>query len=227
MALTRAKSNLYIYYYTGKKGFRGDSLENALCKASGLEMEEMTESFYSDGVYETKEETDLETEKRIINIKKYFIENKKYDKIVKNTKSLKIENSRKEGLAIHYYFENIKYAGEEERHFARSQVFQKYGNMLGRTKLEEIFRRADSFIFGNEEFFYETWEIFNEFKITDNETGEVYRIDKLLLDKKNKKVIILDFKSGEIHNQDQILKYEKILREKLPDYEFKKEFVRL
>ena len=34
-------------------------------------------------------------------------ENKKYDKIVKNTKSLEIENSRKEGLAIHYYFENI------------------------------------------------------------------------------------------------------------------------
>ncbi len=227
VALTRAKSNLYIFYYTGKKGFRNDNLENALYKASGLEMEEIAESFYSDGVYENKEEKSEKAEKKEINIKKYFIENKKYDKIVKNTKSLEIENSRKEGLAIHYYFENIKYAGEEERYFARSQVFQKYGNMLGKSKLEEIFRRADNFIFGNKELFYKTWEIFNEFEITDGVTGEVFRIDKLLLDRAGKKAVILDFKSGEIHNQEQILKYEKILREKLPDYDFRKEFIRL
>ena len=227
VALTRAKSNLYIFYYTGKKGFRDDSLEKALYKASGMEMEEILNSFYSDGTCVNQEETNENTEKKAINIKKYFIENKKYDKIVKSTKSLEIENSRKEGLAVHYYFENIKYAGEEERYFARSQVFQKYGNMLGKSKLEEIFRRADNFIFGNKELFSRTWEVFNEFEITDGVTGEVYRIDKLLLDKTGKKAVILDFKSGEIHNQEQILKYEEILKEKLPDYDFKKEFIRL
>ena len=227
VALTRAKSNLYIFYYTGKKGFRNDNLENALYKASGLEIEEVAGSFYTDGVYQNKEEESKRPEKKEINIKKYFIENKKYDKIVKSTKSLEIENSRKEGLAIHYYFENIKYAGEEERYFARSQVFQKYGNMLGKSKLEEIFKRADNFIFGNKELFYKTWEVFNEFEITDGVTGEVFRIDKLLLDRTGKKAVILDFKSGEIHNQEQILKYEKILKEKLPDYDFRKEFIRL
>ena len=227
VALTRAKSNLYIFYYTGKKGFRNDNLENALYKASGLEIEEVAGSFYADGVYQNKEEESKRPEKKEINIKKYFIENKKYDKIVKSTKSLEIENSRKEGLAIHYYFENIKYAGEEERYFARSQVFQKYGNMLGKSKLEEIFKRADNFIFGNKELFYKTWEVFNEFEITDGVTGEVFRIDKLLLDRTGKKAVILDFKSGEIHNQEQILKYEKILKEKLPDYDFRKEFIRL
>ena len=99
--------------------------------------------------------------------------------------------------------------------------------MLGKSKLEEIFKRADNFIFGNKELFYKTWEVFNEFEITDGVTGEVFRIDKLLLDRTGKKAVILDFKSGEIHNQEQILKYEKILKEKLPDYDFRKEFIRL
>ena len=81
------------------------------------------------------------------------------------------------------------------------------------TVIEAMNSRADNFIFGNKELFYKTWEVFNEFEITDGVTGEVFRIDKLLLDRTGKKAVILDFKSGEIHNQEQILKYEKILKE--------------
>lgn len=227
VALTRAKSNLYIFYYTGKKGFRNDGLEEALCKASEMELESIQTSFYSNGFFEEEYFEEIKQEENSIDIKKYFIDTKKYDKIKKSKKSLEMENSRKEGLALHYYFENLEYADDEEKFFAKSQVFQKYGNMLGREKLEEIFQRADNFILKNQEFFAKTWQVFNEYKIINEETNEVYRIDKLLVDEINKKAVILDFKSGEIHNEDQISNYEKLLINKLKDYEVKKEFIKL
>ena len=51
--------------------------------------------------------------------------------------------------------------------------------MLGREKLEEIFHRADKFIQNNTVLFDKNWEIFNEYEIIDEETSEVFRIDKL------------------------------------------------
>ncbi len=227
VALTRAKSNLHIFYYTGIKNFREDNLEKALQKSVDQELEMLLETPYFKGVLEEEDSLVMEPEKQRADIKKYFIDTKKYDKIMKNIKSLDIENIRKEGLALHYYFENIKHAEKEEIFFAKSQVFQKYGNMLGREKLEEIFHRADKFIQNNTVLFDKNWEIFNEYEIIDEETSEVFRIDKLLVDKKNKEVIILDFKSGGIHNNEQISKYENLLEKKLNGYKIKGEFIKL
>ena len=227
VALTRAKSNLYIFYYTGIKSFRDDNLEKALKKAVDQELEMLLETSYSNGVLGEEEFLEERLENEEVNIKKYFIDTKIYDKMIKNIKSLDIENTRKEGLAIHYYFENIKYAEKEEIFFARSQVFQKYGNMLGREKLEEIFLRADRFIDNNKILFDKNWEIFNEYEIIEEETSEVYRIDKLLINKESKEVIILDFKSGGIHNDDQIFKYENLLKKRLEGYKIKGEFIKL
>ena len=180
----------------------------------------LLETSYSNGVLGEEEFLEERLENEEVNIKKYFIDTKIYDKMIKNIKSLDIENTRKEGLAIHYYFENIKYAEKEEIFFARSQVFQKYGNMLGREKLEEIFLRADRFIDNNKILFDKNWEIFNEYEKKEEETKEVYRIDKLLINKESKEAIILVFKSGGIHNDDQIFKYENLLKKRLEFLKF-------
>ena len=150
------------------------------------------------------------------------------------TLTLSRERERMTGLAIHYYLEHIYQGGEEEKKTARRQTLAKYGNILGDELIAHSIKRAENFIADNPRYFSANWEVFNEYKPSSQEfkteeqekTGG--RIDKLLLNREQKKIVILDYKSGESSDEEQLKRYRKMVREEVgDDFEIRVEFLHL
>ncbi len=143
------------------------------------------------------------------------------------------EKERLMGLAVHYYLENIKYGSAEEKRRGRRLVAARYGNILGDELVEEVFSRAESFIKEYPQYLSERWEVFTEYEpvsgeddLTETENGA--RIDRLLLDRNEKEIIILDFKTGLERSEEQLQKYRNLIAEEAgEDYSIKAEFVQI
>ena len=157
-----------------------------------------------------------------------------------DTINLNVENElkRKTGLAIHYYLENIEYGGDEEIQVARQLTLNKYSNMLGIERTQDIIRRVEKFISKNSDIFDKRWTVFKELELITDEIVEVdgekinkkstHIIDRLNLDEKNKEIIIYDYKSGISMKQEQLDRYKRVIEEKVGDsYKIKTEFLRL
>ncbi|MEC9491077.1 MAG: 3'-5' exonuclease, partial [Halanaerobiales bacterium] len=144
-------------------------------------------------------------------------ENRKYNFFQKQASGLKIAAAKIRGLALHYYLENIKYDQKSQKESARKLLKSKYGNLLGREKIESVIKEADQFISSHSEIFAEKYQVFNEYLLKEK-TGEgekQYRIDRLLVDQKNRKVKIIDYKSGSYRNPEQLKKYQELLEREL------------
>ncbi|RAK10522.1 ATP-dependent exoDNAse (exonuclease V) beta subunit [Halanaerobium saccharolyticum] len=144
-------------------------------------------------------------------------EDKKYKFFQKQASGLKISETKVKGLALHYYLENIKYNQDSEKESARKLLKSKYGNLLGIEKIEAVIKEADQFISSHSEIFAEEYQVFNEYLLKENtESGEKqYRIDRLLVDQQNRKVKIIDYKSGSYRDPAQLKKYQELLEKKL------------
>ncbi|UUV18992.1 UvrD-helicase domain-containing protein [Fusobacteria bacterium ZRK30] len=152
--------------------------------------------------------------------------------------SVEKELKRKSGLAIHYYLENIEYAGLEEKKTAKQMTLNKYSNMLGIERTRKIIERVEKFISKNSGVFHKRWTIFKELELVTFEKEEVDRIeitkrkthiiDRLNLDEKKKEIVIYDYKSGVSMDDEQLKRYERVIREKVGDeYSIKTEFLKL
>ncbi len=117
------------------------------------------------------------------------------------------------GLAVHYYLEQIKYGNEKEKTLARKLVYARYGNILGSESINLVFNKADKMIKNQAQFFTEKWDVFNEYQLKTDD--KIYRIDRLLLDRDEKKLIIIDFKTGSYYEEAQLANYKKIIANKL------------
>lgn len=89
--------------------------------------------------------------------------------------------------------------------------------MLGQEKIETVIKTANEFINANPEIFSKKYQVFNEYLLKEkNETGKnYYRIDRLLVDRVEKKIKIIDYKSGSYRNPEQLEKYNQLLRAQL------------
>lgn len=136
------------------------------------------------------------------------------------------EKERIMGLALHYYLEQIKYGLSDEKRTARKLVSAKYGNILGDELTAEALERAESFIAENPDYFSRRWEVFTEYAINSAEDGEESsRIDRLLLDREQEEILIVDYKSGEIREEAQLERYrQKIMDECGSRYSIRTEF---
>jgi ATP-dependent exoDNAse (exonuclease V) beta subunit len=152
--------------------------------------------------------------------------------------NVKNELKRKKGLAIHYYLENIEYGEEEEIKIARQLTLNKYSNMLGIKRTQNIILQVEKFISKNSDIFDRRWTIFKELELITYEEevveGEKIKkkrthiIDRLNLDEKNKEIIIYDYKSGSSMNQEQLDRYKRVVEEKIGNsYRIKTEFLKL
>jgi ATP-dependent exoDNAse (exonuclease V) beta subunit len=137
----------------------------------------------------------------------------KYAYFKKQSSSLKISASKLEGLALHYYLENIKYNTKDERTSAEKLLKNKYGNLLGKKKIRSVIEKAENFMKINSEIFSKKYQVFNEYLLKEKvEKGEkYYRIDRLLINQNEKKIKIIDYKSGSYRDPMQLEKYEKLL----------------
>jgi|GEM_PF-518703 len=142
---------------------------------------------------------------------------------------LKQKTSRTLGQAVHYYLENIITASAEEQKLAEKLVKTRYGNILGRDLVQQAVRRARKVIEKHPGYFSDRWQVFNEYQPVLLEEGEEgARIDRLLVDQENQEIVILDFKTGAIIEDDQLERYrELIAREADSSYEIRTEFISL
>ena len=165
-------------------------------------------------------------ETTILDLKKilpYFSDN-----IAKNDRNssninLEKEFKRKKGLAMHYYFEHILNDLENDKIVAKSALYSRYGNMLGKKIVEDLIERLDKFISKNLEMYSSKYKVYTEFEIL-NADGEKRIIDRINIDEKNKKIYIYDYKTGfepETNEkyQEQINEYKEILKNKIYGYE--------
>ena len=142
---------------------------------------------------------------------------------------LQQKTSRTLGQAVHYYLENITAGSPGEQERAEKLVKTRYGNILGRKLIEQAVSRAREVIEKHPGYFSDRWLVLNEYRpalLEEDEQGA--RIDRLLVDHENQEIVILDFKTGAIIEENQLERYRQLIaREAGRDYDIKAEFISL
>lgn len=185
--------------------------------------------------YKNKNDNDgHKSEKQISKLREYFYQSRPEADVVDEINerknydiSVNLEISKSEGLAAHYYLEHVKYGWPGEKNYARKMALGRYGNILGPGELIRVIERVEKFIDKNREYFSENWEVFNEYVVEDDE--DIYRIDRLLVDREKKDILIVDFKTGVTKEQEQLDNYREAIRKKLisndmQEFDIKAEF---
>lgn len=203
VALTRAKNNLFII-------FESEKMDQILSEFENGEIINNTEK------KEEEEELVNEfTNEEYFSICDEEIEIENFDET-----SLEKELSRKKGLALHYFMENIKTADDIE--YAYSMFLRKYANLVGPKISNNIYNSCVKYIKNNPQIFSSKFVVKQEYEIIDNKTQKKYRIDRMNIDVEGKKIIIYDYKTKHDAKTDekyikQIENYVRIVKE-LPEF---------
>ena len=222
VALTRAKKNLILLFdaeVTKEKGYT-DPLAKRIIDV--YKEENKNEYEYETGQIvesEIPEETTDTSDVKISDslFKTYFNDDKL--RMEKSSNTLENEFKRKKGLAMHYYFEHILNDLENDKIMAKSALYSRYGNMLGKNIVENLVERLDKFILENAEIYDSKYKVYTEFEIL-NKDGKKRVIDRINIDEENKKVYIFDYKTGDNPEENekyqlQIEEYKEILENRL------------
>jgi uvrD/REP helicase len=224
VALTRAKKNLILLFdaeVTKEKGYT-DPLAKRIIDVYKNENKNENEYEYKTGQIiesEIPEETTDTSDVKISDslFKTYFNDDKL--RMEKSSNTLENEFKRKKGLAMHYYFEHILNNLENDKIMAKSALYSRYGNMLGKNIVENLVERLDKFILENAEIYDSKYRVYTEFEIL-NKDGKKRVIDRINIDEENKKVYIFDYKTGDNPEENekyqlQIEEYKEILENRL------------
>lgn len=251
VALTRAKNNLFIYLHYNKKGDLEKLIKDVKDDSSILKI--VTKTIYNEFADDLQEISAVYHKLEYGKITKETVESDKIDEVeysfngsfkifslndAKLCEPKKIEQIKKEflenqsvliGNIVHEYLSYIKYDQPSELEAASNKTIAKYGSLMDIIKLKKIISKVDEFI-KNHTFYFDKskWDIiFNEFTIFD--VNKEYRIDRLMIDTDNKKILIVDYKTGHKFEEEQLDRYKAII-EKLPivvreKYRVNKKFV--
>ena len=116
------------------------------------------------------------------------------------------------GNIVHEYLSHINFDDPRIKQLALENTLAKYGSLFHRKKIKEIIFKVNQFINDNDNYFNkDNWDIvFNEFTIFDK-YGKESRIDRLMINTKEKKILILDYKTGAYFEQEQLDRYKEII----------------
>lgn len=203
VALTRAKNNLFIIFESEKMDQMFSEFENGEIINNTEKKEE-----------EEKSVTEF-TNEEYFSICDEEIEIENFDET-----SLEKELSRKKGLALHYFMENVKTADDIE--YAYSMFLRKYANLVGPKISNNIYNSCVKYIKNNPQIFSSKFVVKQEYEIIDEKTQKKYRIDRMNIDVEGKKIIIYDYKTKHDAKTDekyikQIENYVRIVKE-LPEF---------
>ncbi len=127
-----------------------------------------------------------------------------------NWKSMWLENrSNLMGDLAHYYLSFLKNNLPEEHNYALKQCLLKYGTLLTHSEIEDKIKALKNNLPVSELFPPDYDKVFTEFTLWFE--GTQYRIDRLLLDTKQKRALILDYKTGVTKEQKQLENYKNAL----------------
>lgn len=148
---------------------------------------------------------------------------------LQNLKQIYLEDRHQlYGSVAHEYLTYIKYGEEVEHNLARNMVLKQYGSLLPQQELNMIMESCVTFIAENPEIFASKWDkVFNE-KTVFSDSKE-YRIDRIMVSSAEKEVVIIDYKTGGIEDEEQVADYIEIIKElpfvKQHNYRVKGEYV--
>ena len=136
------------------------------------------------------------------------------NKPLENMKKVYLEDRHQLfGNAAHEFLTYVKYK-DDCLTTSFSMVYRKFGSLLSHLNIIAVFHACRDFIKTNKEIFSPEWDkVFNEKTVFDN--GKEYRIDRMMINTKRKEVMIIDYKTGGIHNKEQVNHYVEIIK-KLP-----------
>ena len=120
------------------------------------------------------------------------------------------------GNIAHYYLEQIRFDSQAARKQAADRTLAFYGSLIPASDILTIITKVDAIITENFPLFDPAnWDqCYCEWSVFDNNKNE-YRIDRLLISHSRKQVQVIDYKTGEITAEDQIRKYNELLK-KIP-----------
>ena len=128
------------------------------------------------------------------------------------------------GDLAHYYLSFIKIDSDDEHQRARRESISRYGSLLPIEQLQRFFTKLCQEIHKHSHLFDPDYDkIYNEFEVGS------FRVDRLMLNTAAKKAWIIDYKTGDVHEKEQLDVYQEVLAG-LPafqGYSFRTEYIRL
>lgn len=252
VALTRAQNNLFLYLHYAKKGDLEKFINDV--KEEGSVLKNFTRTIYQEFNLELQQQSETHHQMRIGEIStdlsnqdalpespaklpllfQIFSREAGLDAKEPDLPKLQAEFMQNKsvliGNVVHEYLSGIKYNEPAEKQLSERRIIAKYGSLLPITELHTILSNLDVFLDSKQEIFDKSrWdEVFNE-QIIFDEQGRESRIDRMMIDIENKLIKIIDYKTGSIHEKEQLDRYKAII-EKLPlvekeDYRVDTEYV--
>jgi ATP-dependent exoDNAse (exonuclease V) beta subunit len=253
VALTRAKNNLFIYLHYKKQG----DLEKFIgeIKDESSVLKNITKTIFNEfsddlksisEIHQTIEygqitrdisEEEIQISATLPFAGKYLelfdwedISGREQENIHQIKKEFLENQSVLTGNIVHFYLSNIDYDNDQNRKVAFYRTIAKYGSLMHRDEIQAILEKTNNIIRENIELFSEeNWDkVFNEYSVF-NAKGKEFRIDRLMVNTKNKEILIIDYKTGAHYEDEQLDKYEEIIEKlavvKKDKYRVKTRFV--
>ena len=238
VALTRAKNNLFLYLHFAKKGGLEKLIEDVkaedtvlknitktICREFEATLQQISQDHHQIlfGTASIDEEKITSVEREDFQLPDYFkiadwqnMEEKELPNLKQLSTEFLLNKSVLTGNIVHEYLSYIRYDGPEEMQTAKNRTIAQYGSLLPQDQIEKIIEKIEIFIQKNSEYFdQKIWDkVFNEYTIFA-ENGREFRLDRLLIDTRNKLIKIIDFKTGSLYEEEQLDRYRVII-EKLP-----------
>jgi ATP-dependent exoDNAse (exonuclease V) beta subunit len=158
----------------------------------------VTEFWQPDRLEFLQEQTERIDAERHINFKTMYLTN---------------QNTMK-GNIVHYYLSYIRYNTEPERELAVDRTNAYFGTLMSLDMIADMIRVADQFIGHHPELYSsERWDhVFTEYTLF---SGTEIRLDRMMVDEANREIMIVDYKTGMVYEEEQIDLYVKAVK-KLP-----------
>jgi ATP-dependent exoDNAse (exonuclease V) beta subunit len=128
------------------------------------------------------------------------------------------------GDLTHYYLSFILHDTPDQHSRATRESMQRYGSILGTARISRTLESIRRELYKHSYLFDSAYDkVFTEFAIG------AFRVDRLMLNTQSKEALIVDFKTGGIHEQEQLEIYQKALckHPALCDYRFSTRYVKL
>ncbi len=234
VALTRAQNNLFLYLHYAKKGDLEKFINDV--KEEGSVLKNFTRTIYQEFNLELQQKSEIHHQMQIGEISTDLSNQDALPESPAKLPLLFQIISREAGLdakepdlpklrtefmqnrsvlignLVHEYLSGIKYNETAEKQLSEKRIIAKYGSLLPITELHTILSNLDVFLDSKQEIFDKSkWdEVFNE-QIIFDEQGRESRIDRMMIDIENKLIKIIDYKTGSIHEKEQLDRYREII----------------
>lgn len=236
VAMTRAVNNLFIYVENPRKlrldqnffweGSNYEFYETSLLSAAQsnnlIDLIKVKE--FGELVGDSSQSSERDIDLNLKQIDKYFEMGIPEAAEKKKALSYEVNKTRLLGTMVHDYLEQIIYNTEQEHKIAENIIRDKYINIVGSKILTDIIASVKEFIKVNSEIFADKYDVFTEYTLFDGD--DMKRIDRLLIDRKDKKIRIIDYKTGTQYEEEQLENYAELINNKLSeDYKIESEFL--